>query len=150
MTKLDFPFFFALVIFINNILNFAFNTYRKLRDKQDDPPHIQFRNSKAEDPSTLSRRVNQIDENFIIHQDNVKKGICIKSKWLDRHLRQGSEWLTEHVGLNKFFEKKSNEKEKKLWQQFASNRQRLINIVYTCVNNHIPDNKISEYRKAVS
>ena len=72
-----------------------------------------------------------------------------KTLWLNRHVRKQTPWLMNHVLLNNHINNLFALKERDLWQKFTSNKTRLLNIVYTCVNKHIPHAAIAGYRKAV-
>ena len=149
------PIFLTLCIFINNILRFAYNTYHSCtilkREKQNwEQNNRQYRNNNAQCQSTISRRLDLIDKHFDEEQEYVDNAVCLRSQYLNRAIRQQSEWFVNHELLNKTKNDEFVKREKEYWSNFKNNPQRLINIVYTCVNSYLPTRAIEAYRKAVS
>ena len=152
LANLDSPMFITLCCFINAILTFAYNQYHaccyyKREFQKYKPPS--WRNLKANDSATIGRRIDFIEDVIKHEQEMVHSNVCLKEKFLDRALRKSDEWLMQHKLLNAHFERQMIQRDKQLWNNFSSNKQRLLNIVYTCVNNHIPTSAIHNYRKAV-
>ena len=153
---LDIDIFVYIAQFIGNILRYAHNQYKSPKSIQasDKDNENQFKlkswlNHDADNPSTISRRVTFVDDFFIEQQKHVASSIDIRSKWLDRQIRLKAEWLIHHKLLNDKQEIEFQAREKEFWRQYTYNPQRLLNVVYTSINNHLTTRAILNYRKAV-
>ena len=122
--------------------------YSKYHDSQAN--HPRWQNTDTNDASTISRRLDYLDSVFEDEQDNVSQNVCLIDKWFSRQLRQKKSWLVNHADLNKWIDKLFIVKSQELWNKFVNQKTRLLNVVYTCVNNHIPFRSMQNYRKAVS
>lgn len=156
LSMIDFSLFILLITFIHNILKFGYNQYRNLqkwKQKRDghgqEAPIYHVRNKNAYKSSTIYSRLDYFDLWWNYQQTLVNSSICIRSKWFERQLHRKEEWLINNEALNQYIESLFISREKMLWSKFSNNRQRLINIVYTCVNKHIPYRCMDHYRKAV-
>ena len=154
LTKLGLQLFITLCIFINFILRFGYNTHHNLckykRKANHKPTTITKYRVKAQHKATVSRHVDNMDLHFEIEQKTCTQSTCMKTVWLNRQIRQKAPWLMDHILLNDLKKNEFVAREKELWNQFANNKQRLLNILYTSINSHIPQNAIRKYRSAVS
>ena len=147
--------FITLCVFINHVLRSGYTSqhsllYYKRKNKQSTTTTTKYTQKEAESPATIGRHVDNIDQNFKDEQKTIHGSICIKSKWLNRQIRKQAIWLINHTLLNQLKEKEFVARQKELWENFANNKQRLINILYTSINSHIPTNALRKYRAAVS
>ena len=152
---MDFNFFIDITNFVKNILRFGHNQYKSPQSSTTTSSSNEFTikkwiNHDASDASTISRRVDFVDEFFTEQQKHVHSSIDIKSKWLDRQVRIEAPWLMEHKLLIDKREYEFHQREKQYWNQYKWNPQRLLNVVYASINCHLSARAIFNYRKAVS
>ena len=136
------------------ILRFGYNTHHNLsrykRALQKTPTTTTKYRVEAQHKATLSRHVDNIDLFFEDEKKTVQQAVCMKTLWLNRQIRRKAPWLMDHQLLNAMKKNEFVAREKELWHKFANNKQRLLNILYTSINSHIPQNAIRKYRAAVS
>ena len=152
---MDIDFFIDITCFIKNILRFAHNQYKSPQSSTTASSSNEFAikkwiNNDAIDASTISRRVDFVDDFFKEQQKHVHSSIDIKSKWLDRQIRIQAPWLMQHKLLLAKRESEFQQREKEYWNQYKWNPQRLLNVVYASINCHLSARAIFNYRKAVS
>ena len=154
MKSLTIPIFITLCVFISNILVFAYNrhhTLLRLEKKIDkyDNKNKQYRNENSNDPATISRRLDDWEQDLQHKTKNVHDNVCMKTEWLNRIIHRRPPWFVNHVMLNKMKETEFINRENQAWDKFINNPQRLINIAYACVNGYLSYNAMQAYRIAV-
>ena len=122
---------------------------KRQKHKWEPKTRSKYRNENAIDPTTISRRLDNFEEDLKEEQNHVHKQVCMKTKFVDRAIVRKEPWFMNHKMLNNMIEKKYLQRETAAWNNYINNPQRLINIVYTCVNGYLSYNAMQSYRIAV-
>ena len=163
LTSLGFDQFKELILFIRQILRVAHFNYKKYYNecircekliKNAKKRGVNIRMSKIKDgvsQSTKLRHCKRIDKSFEYHGECLQTSTTnMKDKWISYEHCRSHKIFDANSKLTAQKKRDFSKREKKLWQEYHNNKQRVTNLMLNAVNRRQSYRDIQSNRDAVS